>query len=306
MRRHRAGDQRRQPALGGQHPDHQRRDARASADRHRDRRRLRGHRDRCRRAQQRRPGRRRGAGPLGREGRPGEPVGRGRQAARRAGRRRRCPASAGTRRPAETSIGVFSSMAPALGEVFVRARAEGRELFGFAEHQMSTVYLGTSTGVRVRHAQPTGRIEVTGKTSDWSRSSWVGQSTRDFSDVDVTQVDAELARRLGLGGPPGRPGGRALRDAAAAQRGRRPARLPLLDRGRPRGRRRPHRLQPARAAAPGSASGWPTRRCGSGATRRRRVSSATRWCSPRPPPRRSRSSTTGCRSARPTGWPTAS
>ena len=99
--------------------------------------------------------------------------------------------------PAETSIGVFSSMAPALGDVFGRARAEGRELFGFAEHQMSTLYLGTSTGVRVRHAQPTGRIEVTGKTSDWSRSSWVGQGTRDFSDIDVSQVDAELARRLG-------------------------------------------------------------------------------------------------------------
>jgi predicted Zn-dependent protease len=99
--------------------------------------------------------------------------------------------------PAETSIGVFSSMAPALGDVFGRARAEGRELFGFAEHQMSTIYLGTSTGVRVRHAQPTGRIEVTGKTSDWSRSSWVGHSTRDFSDIDVTAVDAELARRLG-------------------------------------------------------------------------------------------------------------
>jgi predicted Zn-dependent protease len=99
--------------------------------------------------------------------------------------------------PAETSIGVFAAMAQSLGEVFGRARAEGRELFGFAEHQMSTVYLGTSTGVRVRHAQPTGRIEVTGKTSDWSRSSWVGQSTRDFSDIDVTQVDAELSRRLG-------------------------------------------------------------------------------------------------------------
>ncbi len=99
--------------------------------------------------------------------------------------------------PAETSIGVFATMAQSLGEVFGRARAEGRELFGFAEHQMSTVYLGTSTGVRVRHAQPTGRIEVTGKTSDWSRSSWVGQGTRDFSDIDVTQVDAELARRLG-------------------------------------------------------------------------------------------------------------
>lgn len=100
--------------------------------------------------------------------------------------------------PAETSIGVFSSLAPALGEVFGRARSEGRELFGFAEHQMATTYLGTSTGVRVRHAQPTGRIEVTGKrVGDWSRSSWLGRSTRDFTDVDVDAVDAELGRRLG-------------------------------------------------------------------------------------------------------------
>ncbi len=81
--------------------------------------------------------------------------------------------------------------------MFVKARAEGRELFGFAEHQLSTIYLGTSTGVRVRHAQPTGRIEVTGKTADWSRSSWVGQGTRDFSDVDMAAIDSELTRRLG-------------------------------------------------------------------------------------------------------------
>jgi predicted Zn-dependent protease len=45
--------------------------------------------------------------------------------------------------------------------------------------------------------QPTGRIEVTGKTADWSRSSWVGQSTRDFADVDMPAIDGELARRLG-------------------------------------------------------------------------------------------------------------
>jgi predicted Zn-dependent protease len=98
--------------------------------------------------------------------------------------------------PAETSIGIFGELASTLGEVFLDARAGGRELFGFAEHQLHTTYLGSSTGLRVRHAQPTGRIEVTGKTADWSRSSWVGQSTRDFSDVDMTAVDAELARRL--------------------------------------------------------------------------------------------------------------
>ena len=102
--------------------------------------------------------------------------------------------------PEETSIGVFADLARTLGEVFLEARSAGRELFGFAEHQVETTFLGTSTGVRARHAQPTGRIEVTGKTADWSRSSWVGHSTRDFTDIDMTEVDADLARRLAWAG----------------------------------------------------------------------------------------------------------
>jgi predicted Zn-dependent protease len=102
-----------------------------------------------------------------------------------------------TAEPAVTSIDVFSEVAPALGEAFTAARAEGRDLFGFAEHQRSTTYLGTSAGVRRRHDQPSGRIEMTGKRSDdWTRSSWVGASTRDFSDVDIATLDADLARRL--------------------------------------------------------------------------------------------------------------
>jgi predicted Zn-dependent protease len=99
--------------------------------------------------------------------------------------------------PSVTSIDVFGAVAPALGEAFGAARAGGRDLFGFAEQQITTTYLGTSTGVRRRHDQPTGRIEMTGKRSDdWSRSSWVGAGTRDFSDVDIATLDAELTRRL--------------------------------------------------------------------------------------------------------------
>jgi predicted Zn-dependent protease len=60
--------------------------------------------------------------------------------------------------PTETSIGVFGDVAPALGEAFTAARGEQRDLFGFAEHQVETVYLATSTGLRRRHAQPSGRI----------------------------------------------------------------------------------------------------------------------------------------------------
>lgn len=101
--------------------------------------------------------------------------------------------------PAATSIGVFASFAPALGEAFGRARAANRLLFGFAEHIVTSTYLGSSTGLRLRHDQPTGRIELNGKTPDFTGSSWAGGITRDFADVDVEALDAEVVRRLGWG-----------------------------------------------------------------------------------------------------------
>lgn len=99
--------------------------------------------------------------------------------------------------PAETSSTVFADFAPALGEAFARARAGGRELYGFANHELVSTYLGTSTGLRLRHDQPNGTLEVNAKSPDRTRSAWAGRSTRDFKDVDPTAMDAELAVRLG-------------------------------------------------------------------------------------------------------------
>ncbi|WP_093801489.1 metallopeptidase TldD-related protein [Streptomyces sp. Wb2n-11] len=99
--------------------------------------------------------------------------------------------------PAETSSGVFADFAPALGEAFARARAGGRELYGFANHEVTSTYLGTSTGLRLRHDQPNGTLEINAKSPDRTRSAWAGYSTRDFKDVDPAVVDAELAKRLG-------------------------------------------------------------------------------------------------------------
>lgn len=106
-----------------------------------------------------------------------------------------------TDEPAETSSEVFAAFAPALGESFARARAEGRELYGFAQHGMVSSYLGTSTGLRLRHDQPTGSVELNAKAAAPDdgppRSAWTGRATRDFTDVDPAALDAELARRLG-------------------------------------------------------------------------------------------------------------
>ncbi|MFJ8940862.1 metallopeptidase TldD-related protein [Streptomyces sp. NPDC102365] len=99
--------------------------------------------------------------------------------------------------PAETSSAVFTDFAPALGESFAHARAGGRELYGFANHELVSSYLGTSTGLRLRHDQPNGTLELNAKSPDRTRSAWAGRSTRDFKDVDPAALDAELAVRLG-------------------------------------------------------------------------------------------------------------
>ena len=98
--------------------------------------------------------------------------------------------------PAETSIEVFAEFAPALGEAFGNARDRGDLLFGFAEHRMTSTYLGTSTGLRLRHDQPTGRVELNGKSPDFGRSVWAGSGTRDFRDVSVADLAADVQRKM--------------------------------------------------------------------------------------------------------------
>lgn len=101
-----------------------------------------------------------------------------------------------TEAPAETSSAVFDAFAPALGEAFKRARSAGRELYGFAHHEVVSSYLGTSTGLRLRHDQPTGTLELNAKSPDRTRSAWAGLATRDFKDVGLEAMDTGLGRRL--------------------------------------------------------------------------------------------------------------
>jgi len=99
--------------------------------------------------------------------------------------------------PGETSEQAFNTIAPDLGQAFSRATAEERMLYGYVEHAVTTTYVGSSTGLRLRHELPTGHIGITGKSADLARSAWVGQSASDLSQVDIATLDAELERRLG-------------------------------------------------------------------------------------------------------------
>jgi predicted Zn-dependent protease len=99
--------------------------------------------------------------------------------------------------PAETGIGVFEGFAPALGEAFAAAQAGDRRLYGFANHTLTSTFVGSSAGLRLRHDQPTGLLELNAKGA--GGSAWTGVGTRDFTDVDVPALTGDLARRLAWG-----------------------------------------------------------------------------------------------------------
>ena len=101
--------------------------------------------------------------------------------------------------PADTSITVFDDFAASLGDAFSEADAEGRILYGFVSHEVTTTYLGSSTGLRLRHVQPTGHYGCTGKNAALTNSAWVGGATRDFADVDASRLAADQKTRLSWG-----------------------------------------------------------------------------------------------------------
>ncbi|MGH3160131.1 MAG: metallopeptidase TldD-related protein [Streptosporangiaceae bacterium] len=98
-----------------------------------------------------------------------------------------------------TEIGVFGDFTPALGAAFETAAGHEQKLYGYAEHDLTCAFLGTSSGLRLRHDQLSGKVEMNAKSADLSRSTWGGVATRDFTDVDVTALHAGLARRLDWG-----------------------------------------------------------------------------------------------------------
>jgi predicted Zn-dependent protease len=67
---------------------------------------------------------------------------------------------------------VFKKFAPDLGEMMKKSVADKIELFGYAEHTHSTIWVGSKGGLRLRNDSPIGRVEMTGKSHERSRSTW--------------------------------------------------------------------------------------------------------------------------------------
>ncbi len=98
--------------------------------------------------------------------------------------------------PEETDSAVLEGVLSSLSGAFRRAEARDAVLAGFAELDLTTQYLGTSTGLRLSHAQPTGAVNLVGRTADGTGSAWVGTPAITRS---LEEMEQEIWRRLDWG-----------------------------------------------------------------------------------------------------------
>jgi predicted Zn-dependent protease len=100
------------------------------------------------------------------------------------------------RAPVETDLSVLGGVLSGLSSAFRRAAAHDVVLAGFAEYGVSTLYLGSSTGVRLSYAQPTGSVNLVGRSRDGARSAWTGIGAERIGEISFGVLEDELWRRL--------------------------------------------------------------------------------------------------------------
>ncbi len=98
--------------------------------------------------------------------------------------------------PEGTDLSVLAPVLAGLSGAFDRAVAAGHVLYGFAEHRRTTQYLGSSTGVRLAHSQPTGALHLVARSPDGRASSWAGTGTATFDDVAIEALEERVVERL--------------------------------------------------------------------------------------------------------------
>jgi predicted Zn-dependent protease len=98
--------------------------------------------------------------------------------------------------PGDTTVQDMAAVAEGLAAAFDAARARSEHRFGYAEHSVTTTYLGSSRGLRLRDEQADGRLELTGRSTDGSRSAWAGMRAGTAAGLDVAALERDVAQRL--------------------------------------------------------------------------------------------------------------
>jgi predicted Zn-dependent protease len=86
-------------------------------------------------------------------------------------------------------------VATGLGAALADGRKRGAALHGYAEQQVTTTWLASSTGLRRRHRQPAAVLDLTVRQD--GRSAWAGSSAAGLAGGDLLALTGRLIDRLG-------------------------------------------------------------------------------------------------------------
>jgi predicted Zn-dependent protease len=98
--------------------------------------------------------------------------------------------------PALTDLAALDNVLTGLAPAFASAQANDADIAGFAEHDVATLYLGTSSGIRLAHSQPTSAVQLCALSRDGTGTAWAGSA--DAGD-DFGQLVDDVWRRLDWG-----------------------------------------------------------------------------------------------------------
>lgn len=96
--------------------------------------------------------------------------------------------------PVDAEPSLFAPMVGKLDQVFEDSRSSQTPTFGYAEHDESTVWFGTTAGIRKRGSISRGQISFT--TKQGSRSTWGGEWVSDWSATDPVAMYRTMVDRL--------------------------------------------------------------------------------------------------------------
>ncbi len=98
--------------------------------------------------------------------------------------------------PPETSHDELVAVVDGLARAFPEAERLKVTLAGYAEHTITTTYLGTSAGPRRRFVQRTGELQLNGRTEGGRSSAWSSAAGPQLAGLDIDARVAEVHRRL--------------------------------------------------------------------------------------------------------------
>lgn len=97
---------------------------------------------------------------------------------------------------ADAPADVLAKTAAQVAEAARDFAARGRVLHGYAEHEVRTTVLGTTTGLRLRHVQPTTVVDLTARAAQAPASSWAGAEADVPAELDLPALLGSLEQRL--------------------------------------------------------------------------------------------------------------